>query len=99
MNKSVLVTGGAGFIGSHLCEELTKSGNRVLILDDLSTGKKENIASISGNKLELVRGSVADLLLLKELCQNIDVVFHLAALPSIPQSLENPLATHEVNLT
>lgn len=97
--KRVLVTGGAGFIGSHLCRELAKGGNRIVILDDLSTGKKENIESILGERVIFIQGSVVELPLLRELFQNIDTVYHLAALASVPQSLDNPLATHEVNLT
>jgi len=94
-----LVSGGAGFIGSNLCQELAKRGNHVLILDDLSTGKKENIESLIGEKVDFVQGSVVDLPLLQELFHKIDTVFHLAAISSVPKSLQDPLATHQVNLT
>ncbi len=99
LDKKIVVTGGAGFIGSNLCQELAKGGAHVVILDDLSTGKKENIESLLGERVSFVQGSVVDLPLLQELFQNIDTVFHLAALASVPQSLENPLAPHQVNLT
>ena len=99
MNKRVLVTGGADFIGSSLCQELAIRGNHVLILDDLSTGKKENIDTLIGEKVSFVQGSVVELPFLQELFHKIDIVFHLAAIPGVPRSLQNPLATHHVNIT
>jgi UDP-glucose 4-epimerase len=95
----VVVTGGAGFIGSHLCYELAQRGNQVIILDDLSTGKKANTEELIGNKVEFVQGSITDLPLLQELFRDVDYIFHLAAIPSIPRSLENPLASHNANIT
>lgn len=101
--KVVLVTGGAGFIGSHLAEELVRRGYQVIILDDLSTGRKENIEELIGKPLtgeiQFVQGSITDLPLPQKLFQGVDCVFHLAAIPSVPRSLENPLACHEVNIT
>lgn len=97
--KKAVVTGGAGFIGSHLAEELARRGYKVIILDDLSTGKKENIEGLIGDKVDFVQGSVVDLPLLQELFRKIDFVFHLAAIPSVPRSLDNPLASHSVNIT
>ena len=98
--KKVVVTGGAGFIGSHLAEELVKRGYKVTIVDDLSTGKMENVASLLGTgSLEFFRGSVTDLSLLQELFQGVDYVFHHAALPSVPQSIEAPLASNDVNVS
>ncbi|TRZ94582.1 MAG: SDR family oxidoreductase [Dehalococcoidia bacterium] len=97
--NKVLITGGAGFIGSNLCQELAERGKHVIILDDLSTGKKENIEELIGNKVEFVQGSVTDLPLLNKLFQNIDCVFHQAAIPSVPRSLENPLASNHANIT
>lgn len=97
--SKVLVTGGAGFIGSSLCLELAKRDNHVVILDDLSTGKEANIEALLGEKVDFVRGSVVDLPLLQELFHKIDFVFHLAAIPGVPGSLENPLASHHVNIT
>jgi UDP-glucose 4-epimerase len=95
----VVVTGGAGFIGSNLCQKLTKRGNHVVILDDLSTSKEENIKELVGGKVEFIQGSITDLPLLKELFRNVDYVFHLASIPSVPRSLENPLASHNANIT
>ena len=98
--KKAIVTGGAGFIGSHLAESLTERGYQVIILDDLSTGKKENITSLLNHKnVKFVLGSVTNLALLQELCPGIDYIFHHAALPSVPRSIKNPLLCHEVNIT
>ena len=98
--EMVLVTGGAGFIGSHLVEELVQRGYRVTILDDLSTGKLENIENfLNKGSADFVKGSITDLSLLQKLFQGAHYIFHLAALPSVPRSIENPLASHQVNLT
>lgn len=99
MRKAV-VTGGAGFIGAHLVEGLANRGYQVIILDDFSTGKKENIDPLLENKyVELIEGSVTDLSLLQRLFQGVDTVFHLAAVPSVPRSIQNPQVSHEVNVT
>lgn len=98
--KKVVVTGGAGFIGSHLAEELVKQDYQVVILDNLSTGSKENIQStLAQSNAQFIRGSVTNLSLLNKLFQGVDYVFHLAAIPSVPRSIENPLASHDVNMT
>jgi UDP-glucose 4-epimerase len=104
--RNMVVTGGAGFIGSHVAQELAKRGYQVIIIDDLSTGRKENIEELIGGlltkevrEIQFVQGSITDLPLLKKLFQGVDCVFHLAAIPSVPRSLENPLACHEVNIT
>jgi len=98
--KKALVTGGAGFIGSHLSEELSKRGYQLVILDNLSTGKRENIAPIIDNKnVEFIKGSITDLPLLQKACKDTDYVFHLAAIASVPRSVENPQESHEVNVT
>lgn len=98
--KKVVVTGGAGFIGSHLAEELASSDWQVIILDDLSTGKRENIAGVlNRDKLEFVEGSILAFPLLQKIFQGADYVFHQAAIPSVPRSVDNPLASHEVNIT
>jgi len=97
--KKAVVTGGAGFIGSHLAEKLIEVGYRTIIIDDLSTGKMENIETLLGNgNAEFVQGSVTDHALLSKLFKNVDLVFHLAAIASVPRSIENPLASHEVNV-
>ena len=98
--KKVVVAGGAGFIGSHLAEELVNRGYHVVILDDLSTGKRENIeALLKGEDVKFIQGSITDLRLLQGLFQNVDYVFHQAAIPSVPRSIEEPPASHEANIT
>ena len=98
-SQRAVVTGGAGFIGSHLVEALVSRGYQVTIIDDLSTGKKQNVGKLLGDKVDLIQASVTDPSLLTRLFQNIDYVFHLAALPSVPRSIEAPLASHQVNIT
>lgn len=98
--KKIIVTGGAGFIGSNLAEELAQRDYHVTIIDDLSTGKEENIAKLlKRDNAVFVRGSIIDLNLMQKLCQDIDYVFHQAALPSVPRSIANPYHTNEVNIT
>lgn len=97
--KKVVITGGAGFIGSHLAEELAGQGYQVIILDDLSTGKSENIASLlEKDNVEFIQGSVTDLPLLQRLFQDVEYVFHQAALATVPGSIEDPLTTNEINI-
>lgn len=97
--KRVVVTGGAGFIGSNLAEELATSNN-VIIIDDLSTGRKENTASLlNKDNVKFIQGSILDAKLLQKFFRGIDFVFHLAALPSVPRSVQDPLTTNEVNIT
>lgn len=98
MNK-VVVTGGAGFIGSNLSEVLS-TDNSVIIIDDLSTGKKGNIANlIKKANVSFIQGSILDLHWLQQTFNGVDFVFHQAAIPSVPRSIENPLASHEANIT
>jgi UDP-glucose 4-epimerase len=94
-DRKVLVTGGAGFIGSHLVERLIKEGAKVSVLDDLSTGKIENLPGL--NSIEFVRGDVTDRKLVEEVSRNTEVVVHLAALPSVIRSLESPAQTQKIN--
>jgi UDP-glucose 4-epimerase len=97
--KKVIVTGGAGFIGSHLTERLVELGYQAVIIDDLSSGKMENMDRVlSGKKAEFIHGSITDLSLLKRLFKDADYVFHLAAITSVPRSIDNPQASHEVNV-
>ena len=99
VNK-VIVTGGAGFIGSHLSETLAESGNNVIIIDDLSTGKKQRIDRlIERENIQFVCGSINDLILLGEIFKGVKVVFHLAAIPSVPRSIDDPISSHQVNAT
>lgn len=88
-----LVTGGAGFIGSHIASSLASSGARVRIIDDLSTGYLENVEEISGD-IDFVQGSVEDEAVLKRAIEGVELVFHEAAIPSVPRSVQNPRQTH-----
>jgi nucleoside-diphosphate-sugar epimerase len=92
-----LVTGGAGFIGSHLAAALIQAGARVRIIDDLSTGHRENLEEIGGD-VDFIHGSIADPKALSRAFQNVELVFHEAAIPSVPRSVENPEATHEASV-
>lgn len=99
MIGKVLVTGGAGFIGSHLAEELVEQGYHVIILDDLSTGKLENIDGLlKGDNAEFIRGSVTDLPLLQQHFRDVDYIFHQAALADVLGSIEDPSTANEVNI-
>ena len=93
----VLITGGAGFIGSHLAAALTSTGARVRIIDDLSTGYRENISEITGD-VDFVHASVADEAALRKTLQDVELVFHEAAIPSVPRSVENPRQTHTASV-
>jgi UDP-glucose 4-epimerase len=96
--SSCLVTGGAGFVGSHLVEELVRQGHPVRVLDNLSTGKEANLAAVAG-QIDFHHGSITDPIALETAVQGISWVFHLAALPSVSQSVKDPLATHEISAT
>ena len=93
-----LVTGGAGFIGSNIVEELLKRGKTVRILDNFSTGKRGNIEPFL-NGIELVEGDLRDQEAISKSVKDVDAVFHQGALASVPRSIEDPIATHEVNVT
>jgi len=97
IHKTFLVTGGAGFIGSHLVRALVSSGYRVRVLDNLSTGKMENIADLLDG-IEFVRGDVCDSDLLEKLSEDVSGIFHLAALVSVPLSVQNPRQSFEQNV-
>src|SRR5438128_6206346 len=97
-NRTYLVTGGAGFIGSHIVERLVREGHRVRVLDDFSSGKEANLESF-GDELELARGDIRDAALVKRAMKDVEIVFHEAALGSVPRSVADPLTTHEVNIT
>ena len=96
--KHCLVTGGAGFIGSHLVEGLLARACRVRVLDDFSTGNAANLEQLEG-RIELVRGSVTDPAATLRAVSGCDVVFHLAALPSVQKSVEEPQLVHEITAT
>jgi len=95
-----VVTGGAGFIGSHLVEHLVTAagGHRVTVLDNFSTGKRENLAPWA-DRIRIVEGSVTDPDACREAIAGADFVLHQAALPSVPRSLRDPMASHEANTT
>ena len=94
-----LITGGAGFIGSNLCEALLKRGHFVRCLDDLSTGKEENIQPFLENpNFEFIKGDIRDLDTCMNACKNIDYVSHQAAWGSVPRSIEMPLVYEEINI-
>ncbi len=95
--KNFLITGGAGFVGSHLAEELIKRGNAVTILDDLNTGKINNLEKIK-DKINFVKGDIRDAILLKDICRNRDGIFHLAARASVQESFLKPEEYHDVNV-
>lgn len=94
------MTGGAGFIGSNLADELIRQGAKVRIIDDLSTGFRENLEEIAGD-FDFIEGDINDPDKLRKAVENVEIIFHQAALPSVPRSVETPAATHEacVNAT
>src|SRR5829696_6662502 len=91
-----LVTGGAGFIGSHLAEELLRRGERVRIVDSLITGKRENLAHLS--QAEFIHGDLADIEVARRAVQGIDYVLHQAAIPSVPRSVSDPITSNRANI-
>ncbi|KAB7530497.1 NAD-dependent epimerase/dehydratase family protein [Flagellimonas olearia] len=96
----VLVTGGAGFIGSNLTEFLLENGNQVTVLDNFATGKKENIAPFLNNpNFRLIEGDIRNLTTCKEACKDVDFVLHQAALGSVPRSINDPITSNEVNVS
>jgi UDP-glucose 4-epimerase len=98
-DKKIVITGGAGFIGSNLTRFFTNTKNHVIVIDDLSTGRLENIQDIIDEKnFRFVEGSITDLDLLHNIFKNVEYVFHQAALPSVPRSIKDPLTTNQVNI-
>lgn len=98
-NQRVLVTGGAGFIGSNLCEDLLLRGNSVVCLDNFSTGFENNLIEFADHPdFELINGDIRDMADCRRAVKNIDLVLHQAALGSVPRSLNDPLSTNAVNI-
>src|SRR5204863_3820596 len=95
LTSKVLVTGGAGFIGSNLADELIRQGARVSIIDNLATGFRENLEEINGD-FEFIEGDINDDAALTKAIEGAEIVFHEAALPSVPRSVEDPAETHRV---
>ena len=93
-----LVTGGAGFIGSNIVEKLLNQGHSVKILDNFATGKKENISDFL-SKIDIIEGDIRDYHIVIKSVEDIDVILHQAALPSVPRSVNNPITTNDVNVS
>src|SRR3954468_19391650 len=91
-----LVTGGAGFIGSHLCEELVRRGHRVRVADDLSSGKRTNLAHVPD--VEFLQGDVADPAFARRAVEGCEFVLHQAAIPSVPRSVKDPVTSNRANI-
>lgn len=100
MRSHFLVTGGGGFIGSHVCDGLLAQGHRVRCLDNFATGRRENIAHLAGNPdFTLVEADIRDAEACRRAVEGVDAVVHLAALGSVPRSIADPLTSEAVNLT
>ncbi len=95
---SVLVTGGAGFIGSHVAQRLVKLGHSVRVVDNLSTGFRKNVVA-AGDGVDFLEGDLRDVAVCDAAVCGVNIVFHVAALPSVPRSLRDPVGSHECNVT
>ena len=96
----ILVTGGAGFIGSNLCEALLSNGNKVTCLDNFATGKRENIEHLLSNpNFTLLEGDIRNLEDCHKACLGVDFVLHQAALGSVPRSINDPITSNDVNVS
>src|SRR5262245_9141187 len=91
-----LVTGGAGFIGSHLTEELSRRGHQVRVADNLMTGKRANLDRLEG--IEFLHGDLADLPFARQAVAGVEFVLHQAAIPSVPRSVKDPITSHRANV-
>lgn len=99
-NKKVLITGGAGFIGSNLCEDLIQYNNTIICLDNLSTGHRENISHLlDHSNFQFIEGDIRNRSICDTACKGIDIVLHHAALGSVPRSINDPATTNDVNIT
>src|SRR2546427_9965694 len=92
-----VVTGGAGFIGSNTVDELVRRGHSVVVLDDLSSGKEENLSEIR-NKITLIKGSITDIEVVRKAMHEAEYVLHLAARTSVPRSVKDPIETNKINI-
>ena len=92
-----LVTGGAGFIGSHIAEALVKRGDRVRVLDNLITGRRENLSPIA-DRIEFIEGDIRDYAATLRAAEGASVIFHQAAVPSVPRSVAEPALNHDINV-
>ena len=93
-----LVTGGAGFIGSNTVDELVRRGHSVVVLDDLSAGKEENLAEIR-NKITFIKGSITDIEVVRKAMHEAEYVLHLAARTSVPRSVKDPIETNQASIS
>ena len=99
-NKTILVTGGAGFIGSNLCEALLEKGNKVVCLDNFATGKRENIEQLlNDSNFKLIEGDIRKLEDCLKASKDVDYVLHQAALGSVPRSIKDPITSNDVNVS
>jgi UDP-glucose 4-epimerase len=96
--QNYLVTGGAGFIGSHLVEKLVSLGYRVRVIDDFSSGREENLGDLL-DQIELIRGDIRDKKICFKVAEGMEVILHHAALASVPRSVAEPILSHEINVT
>lgn len=94
---NILVTGGAGFIGSHLAARLVQLGHRVRVLDNLSSGRRDNLDSLQEG-IEFIEGDIADVETCRSACKGVEVVFHQAAVGSVPKSIDDPQPSHDANI-
>ena len=93
-----LVTGGAGFIGSHVVDTLVKSGETVRVVDDLSTGHRDNLSQHSSSAVEFIEADLADAAVATSAVNGVDHVIHIAAIPSVPRSVKDPVTSHRANV-
>tara|TARA_R110002051_G_C8751463_1_gene500254 strand:- start:50 stop:1042 length:993 start_codon:yes stop_codon:yes gene_type:complete len=99
-NFHILVTGGAGFIGSNLCNALLQNGNQVTCLDNFATGKRENVAPLADHsKFKLIEGDIRNLSDCQKACAGVDYILHQAALGSVPRSINDPITSNDVNVS
>ena len=95
----ILITGGAGFIGSHLCEALISAKHSVTVIDDLSTGSLKNLVEVVDNQeFTFIRGTILDKNIFKKVKKNIDIIFHLAAAVGVKYIIDNPLQSIHTNV-
>ncbi|HLK56016.1 MAG TPA: SDR family oxidoreductase [Chthonomonadaceae bacterium] len=97
MPKHILITGGAGFIGSHLVRAFLADGNQIRVLDNFSTGSRQNLTEVEPS-IEVIEGDIRNAETCAEACQGIETLYHLAALGSVPRSIEDPMTTNAVNV-
>jgi UDP-glucose 4-epimerase len=95
-NKKILVTGGAGFIGSHLAERLVKMNSDIIVIDNLQAGREENLKQV-WNKIKFIKGDIRDKNLVRKIVKDVTIIFHVAANASVPNSVENPRYDFETN--